>query len=570
MQVADIVFPALEIPDSAMRNLLYALTAGFPLALIAGWYFDITKNGIRLTRSTDKELPPLILEDYAMLAVVVFVSGLIAFTLWPEPESDISIPGAVAIMPFEDLDDSGAIGTSLSGEIVNALKRVPGIWVPGLDSSTHYEGSDPSAVGSALGVGAVLRGSVRRVAENIEITADFHGAKRSKRIWSLTLIVAPGELLEAQQEIVDAVIAEIAPSATERAATSSGTKQEACAPIYDVYLRARQIATTPGRRAFEIRARAVKLLQEATRDAPDCALAWSGLAHAHFNMAPQFRGAERFEQGLVPAGAAARRALELDGTLAQAWIVLAEIAEQDSRFIDAESHFLKALFAEPTNALANAMYAEALLARGRVQDGMHYALEAYRNDPASRDVAGKVAMAARMAGDGDLAVEFGQIFRDLSQQAVYDGFLDIARGHMLNGDIDSALEEYRAHSDRTSDWFLECVEAQRDSSMLPSIRQRLKAAVTVESDVGYNAWWIIVCGTWLDEADLVLDFVFGNDPDQHITEAYYFLFFFTEADALRQHPRFRQFVEEKGLLEYWHTVGWSDYCEPDGDSFRCR
>ena len=98
MQVADVVFPALDVPETAMRNLLYALTAGFPLALIAGWYFDITKDGIRLTRSTDKELPPLILEDYAMLAVIVFVSGVIAFTLWPEPESDVSIEGAVAVL----------------------------------------------------------------------------------------------------------------------------------------------------------------------------------------------------------------------------------------------------------------------------------------------------------------------------------------------------------------------------------------------------------------------------------------------------------------------------------------
>ena len=114
MQVADIVFPTLGLPESAMRNLLYGLTAGFPLALIAGWYFDITREGIRVTRATEEELPPLIVEDYAMIAVVVFVGGLIAFTLWPEPQSDIGKPGSVAIMPFEDEGGQNAIGRSLA------------------------------------------------------------------------------------------------------------------------------------------------------------------------------------------------------------------------------------------------------------------------------------------------------------------------------------------------------------------------------------------------------------------------------------------------------------------------
>jgi TolB-like protein len=570
MQVADVVFPALDIPETAMRNLLYALTAGFPLALIAGWYFDITKDGIRLTRSTDKELPPLILEDYAMLAVIVFVSGVIAFTLWPESESDISIEGAVAVLPFEDLEEGSEIGRSFSAEIVSALKRVPGIWVPGLDSSTHFKDADPVTIGKELGVGAVLSGTVHRDGDGIEISAEIRGAKTGKHILSLTSIVDAGDLLQAQREIVDATLAEIAPTATERSGGLQKSHQDACAPVYDVYLRARQIAETPGSRAFEIRARAVDMLQQATTDAPDCVLAWSGLANAHYNMAPQFEGAEAFERGLVPAGLAARRALELDDTIAEPWIILAEIAEQDGRLIDAENYFLKALFAEPTHALANAMYGETLLARGRVQDGLHYALEGYRQDPASRNTAFKVALAAKMAGDADMAIEFGNIHRDLSQQAAYNGFAEIARGHMLNGDIDAALAEYRANSDWMPEWFPECVEAQRDPSRIPAVKQILSSSEVNENLKSWTGWWVVVCGTWLGEADLVLGWVFGEDARREITEGLYIMFFFSEASALRQHPRFRQFVEEEGLLDYWRAVGWSDYCEADGDSFRCR
>jgi hypothetical protein len=85
-----------------------------------------------------------------------------------------------------------------------------------------------------------------------------------------------------------------------------------------------------------------------------------------------------------------------------------------------------------------------------------------------------------------------------------------------------------------------------------------------------SGWWAIVCATWLEEADLVMGWLFDNEARREITEGYYFPFFFQEAASLRQHPRFRRLVEEEGLLEYWRNVGWPDYCEPDGDSFRCR
>ena len=128
---------------------------------------------------------------------------------------------------------------------------------------------------------------------------------------------------------------------------------------------------------------------------------------------------------------------------------------------------------------------------------------------------------------------------------------------MLNGDIDSALAEYRAKPDRVPEWFLTCVEAQRDPSIVPQAREALIANSAPDSLQGSGGWWLIVCGTWLEEADLVLDFVFRKDPILGMTEGFYYLFFFPEADALRQHPQFRRFVVENGLLEYWRAVAWS-------------
>jgi hypothetical protein len=34
-------------------------------------------------------------------------------------------------------------------------------------------------------------------------------------------------------------------------------------------------------------------------------------------------------------------------------------------------------------------------------------------------------------------------------------------------------------------------------------------------------------------------------------------------------PRFRDYVEEFGFIEYWRQVEWPDACRPEGDSFTC-
>ena len=53
------------------------------------------------------------------------------------------------------------------------------------------------------------------------------------------------------------------------------------------------------------------------------------------------------------------------------------------------------------------------------------------------------------------------------------------------------------------------------------------------------------------------------------TEQIYINMFPWDGAVLRADPRFRKLVLESGLLEYWKQWGWPDYCEPEGDSFRC-
>ena len=50
LQVADLAFPGLNIPESAIRYVWICVFILFPLVLIFGWRYDISKKGIQRTR----------------------------------------------------------------------------------------------------------------------------------------------------------------------------------------------------------------------------------------------------------------------------------------------------------------------------------------------------------------------------------------------------------------------------------------------------------------------------------------------------------------------------------------
>src|SRR6266478_6727525 len=49
IQLGSAAFPAWELPNWALRLVIVLLLVGFPLALVLGWIFDVTPQGIRAT-----------------------------------------------------------------------------------------------------------------------------------------------------------------------------------------------------------------------------------------------------------------------------------------------------------------------------------------------------------------------------------------------------------------------------------------------------------------------------------------------------------------------------------------
>jgi hypothetical protein len=83
LQVGDVVFPILGLPDEALQLVLAASIAGFPAALIVGWKYDITPRGIRRTPSVQESVDATDLSlkrtDYVLLVAIAAIAIVIAF-----------------------------------------------------------------------------------------------------------------------------------------------------------------------------------------------------------------------------------------------------------------------------------------------------------------------------------------------------------------------------------------------------------------------------------------------------------------------------------------------------------
>ena len=49
LQLADVIFPALGLPDWSITLVLGLLATGFPVAIVLAWVFDLTPGGIERT-----------------------------------------------------------------------------------------------------------------------------------------------------------------------------------------------------------------------------------------------------------------------------------------------------------------------------------------------------------------------------------------------------------------------------------------------------------------------------------------------------------------------------------------
>lgn len=194
MQVGELLFEALRVPDGAYTLLVILVLLGFPVAVVLAWAYEITPQGIR------RDIVDELRHDQALGTCYTFAR-----------HKGQRILARIAILPLRDMapgHDLSYFCDGLAEEIQNALCKAPGIEVIARAHSFQYGGNkvDFLKLERELRANAIIEGSVRRSDGTFRISIQLVDAATSTDLWSRSHEVS----LENEFAVQKHVAAEVA------------------------------------------------------------------------------------------------------------------------------------------------------------------------------------------------------------------------------------------------------------------------------------------------------------------------------------------------------------------------
>ena len=192
IQFGDIVFPVWDLPPWSLRLVIAGVLAGFPIALIFAWVFDVTPEGLRATApllAPREERPHRTRRNIAILvAASVAVSAAAGFFLLPRTSAG-RVEKSIAVLPFENFSDqkeNAHFADGIQDDILTSLSKIGDLKVISRTSVMGYRGKTHNVrqIGRELGVGAVLEGSVRRAGNRVRVNVQLINAETDEHMWS--------------------------------------------------------------------------------------------------------------------------------------------------------------------------------------------------------------------------------------------------------------------------------------------------------------------------------------------------------------------------------------------------
>jgi eukaryotic-like serine/threonine-protein kinase len=344
---------------------------------------------------------------YWIAAGIGLLIAIAAAGIWYwRASSSTSQIESVAVIPFAysgSNADSDFLSDGLTQSLIDSLAHLPQLKVKSRNSVFRYKGKevDVQKLGKELTVDALLTGRIVQRGDAIQVSADLTNVRDNTEIWGEQYERKASDVLSLQQQIAGD-IADKLRSKLSGAEKQQVTKQGTQNPeAYQLYVKGRYYWNK--RTNADIKT-AISYFNQAIDKDPGYALAYAGLADAFGTISNYGEDPKEF----VPkADAAARKALELDPTLASPHAILAaDKAGIDWDFPGGEAEFRKALELDPSNASVHQWFSEMLQGlSGRTKEAIDEDNRAHELDPLAPIIASSRGMAYASDRQFDKAIE---------------------------------------------------------------------------------------------------------------------------------------------------------------------
>jgi TolB-like protein len=385
LQVADIMLPSLGVPGWAMSLIVVLLTLGFPVALVLAWALELTPDGVRATPAStagdhDQPPPSLLGKRTVFVSALLVALGIGLGAGWflrnapaPEEASRTPVSKSIAVLPFVNMSadpEQEYFSDGLSEEILNLLAQIRDLRVIGRTSSFAFKGrnEDLRTIGSTLGVAYLLEGSVRKVGDDVRITAQLIEVEGGSHLWSQSYDRRLENIFAIQTDIAGSIAEALRVSLVGPDQAAPVAQAAASLPAYDLFLQARRLIQGRTRAGLEA---ARELLDDALALDPDYAPALAAAAQALLLLADEWvlgHGDIPLDRASAMAQPLIDRALALDPNLADAHAVQGLLFSMQRDSERAEAALARALALNPGQSDALHWQAGLLGDAGRLRE----------------------------------------------------------------------------------------------------------------------------------------------------------------------------------------------------------
>ncbi len=412
VEAADVIFPALGVPEKILTWLIVLALAGFPIVAVLAWVFDVTTQGVVVgTPAPESAINLSRLSQISSWMLVLLLGTAVAYLsvrLYSQTDDKTSLlrGKSIAVLPFKNIaadDQSNNIYFSdgVAEEILSGLSKVEGLRVAARTSSFAYRDDvDVREIGEMLNVSTVLEGSVRmdQEANFVRITAQLIETEGGFQRWSDTFEYEIENVFAVQEEIASAIVRdlELELSGHETGLVRVGTDN---IEAYKAYLEGRHILQKQTVAGID---QAIELFDRAVELDPNYAQAYTGLADAWIGK--RRVGNLSLFNATQQAHDAISSALILNSELAEAQtsLGLCVLGAGDQRA--AASQFTKAIELDPNNVDAYLQRANLLRDQGFLEDSMRAYTQALSLDPLNSTIIVEQAILTALQGRFDRAI----------------------------------------------------------------------------------------------------------------------------------------------------------------------
>jgi DNA-binding SARP family transcriptional activator/TolB-like protein len=319
------------------------------------------------------------------LALLAVAAGLIVLLRPGAPARAPDVAGtpaiagpSIAVLPLESSGDDAAdvfLANGMTDELIALLTKHAELRV--LSAATLFGSPDRPldrrSAAERLGVSYLLEGGLQRSGSRLRVRVRLVRVSDGVTRWSESYDRQIEDIFAVQDDIAQAVARELGLRLVPNGGPSARRQPTHSVAAYELYLRGSDRTLLRSDSAARL---GLAYLEQAIALDSTYAAAWAGFARMYSRVDPNPLRLERAEQ-------AARRAVALDDSLAEAHATLGVIRMMAFDFAEAERHLNRAILLDPSHIIAYEWLVTLYLWTERRADALAHAERALRLDPLS-------------------------------------------------------------------------------------------------------------------------------------------------------------------------------------------